>query len=150
MADIKSAEKRSKNMSAIRSKDTLPELFLRHLLFSHGYRYRLYTTSVPGHPDLWLKKYNTAIFVHGCFWHRHSGCRYAYMPKSKTEFWMNKFDKNVNRDDVVRNELAEKNIKCLIIWECTIKNAQKKTGHLERLLDEIDNFLNSKDLYQEL
>lgn len=150
MADIKTAEKRSKNMSAIRSKDTSPELFLRHLLFSHGYRYRLYTQSVPGHPDLWMKKYNTAIFVHGCFWHRHAGCKYAYMPKSRIDFWMNKFEKNIKRDDSVRKALEEKSIKCLTIWECTIKKAQKKNGHPELLLDEIKNFLNSNALYIEL
>lgn len=150
MADIKTAEERSINMAAIRSKDTSPELFLRHLLFSHGYRYRIHATSVPGHPDLWMKKYNTAIFVHGCFWHRHGNCKYAYMPKSRTDFWMDKFDRNISRDNVVRKELAEKSIKCLTIWECTIKKAQKKSSCLDILLDEIEMFLNSRDLYKEM
>ena len=91
MADIVSPERRSKNMSAIRSKDTKPEIYLRKLLFAEGYRYRIAEKSIPGHPDMFLRKYNTAIFVHGCFWHRHQGCKYAYMPKSRVEFWQKKF-----------------------------------------------------------
>lgn len=81
MADIVSPEKRSQNMSAIRSKNTKPEVYLRKLLFAQGYRYRIADKSVPGHPDIFLRKYNTAIFVNGCFWHRHPGCKYAYTPK---------------------------------------------------------------------
>ena len=77
MADIVSPEKRSQNMSAIRSKNTKPEVYLRKLLFAQGYRYRIADKSVPGHPDIFLRKYNTAIFVNGCFWHRHLGCKYA-------------------------------------------------------------------------
>ena len=76
MADIKSPAERSKNMSAIKRANTKPELFIRHLLFDAGYRYRLQANKIPGHPDLWMRKYNTAIFVHGCFWHRHKGCEY--------------------------------------------------------------------------
>ena len=92
MADIVSPEKRSQNMSAIRSKNTKPEVYLRKLLFAQGYRYRIADKSVPGHPDIFLRKYNTAIFVNGCFWHRHPGCKYAYTPKSRVEFWQKKFD----------------------------------------------------------
>ena len=87
MADIVSPEKRSQNMSAIRSKNTKPEVYLRKLLFAQGYRYRIADKSVPGHPDIFLRKYNTAIFVNGCFWHRHPDCKYAYTPKSRVEFW---------------------------------------------------------------
>lgn len=85
--DIKSQEERSKNMEAIRSKNTKPEVYFRKLLFAKGYRYSLNSKNVPGHPDIYLRKYNTAIFIHGCFWHRHEGCRYSYMPKSRVEFW---------------------------------------------------------------
>ena len=85
--DIKSPEERSKNMAAIHSKNTKPEVYFRKLLFAQGYRYSLNSKNIPGHPDIYLKKYNTAIFVHGCFWHRHEGCKYAYMPKSRAEFW---------------------------------------------------------------
>ena len=117
MADIVSPEKRSQNMSAIRSKNTKPEVYLRKLLFAQGYRYRIADKSVPGHPDIFLRKYNTAIFVNGCFWHRHPGCKYAYTPKSRVEFWQKKFDDNVRRDSAVKAELLEHGIKCLIVWE---------------------------------
>lgn len=150
MADIKSPEERSKNMSAIKRADTKPELFVRKLLFHAGYRYRLQTTKVTGHPDLWLKKYNTAIFVHGCFWHRHPGCSYSYMPKSRKNFWTNKFEKNSQRDQKVREQLMDQNIKCLVIWECTIKKCKMKSGDTDSLLFKIVTFLNSVDMYAEL
>ncbi len=150
MADIKSPEKRSENMSAIRRSDTKPELFVRRLLFHAGYRYRLQTNKISGHPDIWLKKYNTAIFVHGCFWHRHKGCMLAYTPKSRADFWNNKFEKNVHRDRIVQEQLKAQNIKCLIIWECTLRTAQKKNGDPLRVLEKIENFLLSEELYQEI
>lgn len=125
MADIVSKEQRSKNMSAIRSRDTKPEVYLRKLLFAEGCRYRIAEKSVPGHPDIFLRKYNTAIFVHGCFWHRHQGCKYAYTPKSRIDFSQKKFADNVKRDAAVKDELRKQNIKCLIVWECTIKRMMK-------------------------
>ena len=114
-------------MAAIRSKDTKPEIYFRKLLFAQGYRYSLNSKKIPGHPDIYLRKYNTVIFIHGCFWHRHSGCKYAYMPKSRVEFWQKKFEANVKRDYIVRMELQDKGIKCLIVWECTVKRMKKKT-----------------------
>ena len=103
--DIKSAEDRSRNMAAIRSKDTKPEIFFRKLLFAKGFRYRKNVNYIPGHPDLYLAKYHTAIFVHGCFWHRHKGCKYAYMPKSNHNYWVAKFDSKIKRDIRIKNEL---------------------------------------------
>lgn len=85
--DIKTPEERSKNMAAIHSRNTKPEIWFRKQLFARGYRYRLNTNRIQGHPDIYLRKYNTAIFIHGCFWQRHQGCKYAYMPKSRVEFW---------------------------------------------------------------
>lgn len=82
MADIKSPKERSRNMSRIKGKDTMPEVYIRKKLYERGFRYRKNTNIVPGHPDIWMRKYNAAIFVHGCYWHRHRGCRYAYMPKN--------------------------------------------------------------------
>lgn len=108
-------------------KNTKPEVYLRKLLFAQGYRYRIADKSVPGHPDIFLRKYNTAIFVNGCFWHRHPGCKYAYTPKSRVEFWQKKFDDNVRRDSAVKAELLEHGIKCLIVWECTIKRMVKSS-----------------------
>lgn len=150
MSDIKTSFERSRNMSAIKSRDTKPEVFLRHLLFAQGYRYRICSAALPGHPDLWMKKYNTAIFINGCFWHRHAGCKYSYTPNSRTEFWNAKFVQNTNRDAAVRDELEHRQIKCLIIWECTIKNAQKKAGDPTGLVQSIVEFLNSDKMYQEL
>lgn len=150
MADIVSPERRSKNMSAIRSKDTKPEIYLRKLLFAEGYRYRIAEKSIPGHPDMFLRKYNTAIFVHGCFWHRHQGCKYAYTPKSREEFWRKKFDDNVRRDAVVRTALQENNIKCLVVWECTIKQMMKDPAKEQLIIKECENFLVSDCLIKEL
>ena len=150
MADIKTAEERSKNMAAIKSKNTSPELFIRKELFRRGYRYRLYEKSVPGHPDLFLRKYNTAIFVHGCFWHRHPGCKYAYMPKSNLDFWNRKFDANIRRDKVVKDALAEDGIRCLVIWECKIKDSEKHEEKAQQLFDSIEQFLDGDLDYLEI
>ena len=128
MPDIKSSEERSLNMAAIKSKNTKPEIAFRKMLFNSGYRYRICPRSIPGHPDIWMKKYNTAVFVHGCFWHRHASCKYAYTPKSNIEFWNKKFARNVARDMIVRKELDQKGIRCLIVWECSIREAMKKSG----------------------
>ena len=149
MADIKSPEERSLNMSKIRSKDTKPEVWLRKKLFKHGYRYRKNVNNVPGHPDIWLAKYDTAVFVHGCFWHRHEGCKYAYMPKSRIEFWSEKFRKNIERDIVVRNELADVGVRMLIVWECTVKRMMKDEETAAEVLEEIEAYLRSDEGYSE-
>lgn len=143
MTDIKSALQRSENMSAIKRADTKPELFIRKLLFSAGYRYRVQRKDIPGHPDIWMKKYNVAIFVNGCFWHRHQGCRLAYMPKSHMDFWSTKFHKNIQRDKLVREQLKQRNIRCLTIWECSIRKAQKKSGDPLQLINAIEDFIKS-------
>lgn len=150
MADIVSPEQRSKNMSAIRSKNTKPEVYLRKLLFAQGFRYRIAAKNIPGHPDIFLRKYNTAIFVNGCFWHRHSGCKYAYMPKSRVDFWQKKFDDNVRRDAAVKAELLERGIKCLIVWECTIKRMMKDSQYAGKIINECGNFFLSKILFHEI
>lgn len=148
--DIVTPEQRSRNMAAIRSRNTKPEIWFRKQLFSQGYRYSLNTNKVPGHPDIYLRKYNTAVFVHGCFWHRHTGCKYAYMPKSRVEFWQKKFDANIKRDLEVREKLYKRGIKCLVIWECTIKKMAKNRLTQEEYLFEIQKFLNNKEFFMEL
>ena len=150
MADIVSPEKRSQNMSAIRSKNTKPEMYLRKLLFAQGYRYRIADKSVPGHPDIFLRKYNTAIFVNGCFWHRHPGCKFAYTPKSRVEFWQKKFDDNVRRDSVVKAELLEHGIKLLTVWECAIRRMQRDKIEEERALAKIIFFIKSNEKNAEI
>lgn len=150
MTDIKSPEARSRNMAAIHGKDTKPEIYLRKLLFAHGYRYRKNYSKIPGHPDMYLPKYHTAIFVNGCFWHRHKGCKYAYMPKSNVEFWERKFQQNKERDSRVQKNLAERKIKCLIVWECTIKLAMKSDSKSECLYYEVKAFLSSEKQFGEI
>ena len=150
MADIVSPQKRSQNMSAIRSKNTKPEVYLRKLLFAQGYRYRIADKSVPGHPDIFLRKYNTAIFVNGCFWHRHQDCKYSYMPKSRVEFWQKKFDDNVRRDAAVKEALRERGIKCLVVWECTIKRMTRDEQYRAFVLDECRRFFVLPNVLQEL
>lgn len=150
MADIVSPEKRSQNMSAIRSKNTKPEVYLRKLLFAQGYRYRIADKSVPGHPDIFLRKYNTAIFVNGCFWHRHPSCKFAYTPKSRVEFWQKKFDDNVRRDSVVKAELLEHGIKLLTVWECAIRRMQRDKIEEERALAKIIFFIKSNEKNTEI
>ena len=94
MTDVHTKEQRHKNMAAIRAKNTKPEIIVRKFLWSHGYRYRLNHSKLPGKPDIVLRKYRTCIFVNGCFWHKHEGCKYFVIPKTRTEFWMNKINRN--------------------------------------------------------
>ncbi len=143
MTDIKSPEERSQNMAQIRSKDTKPEIWFRKRLFNKGFRYRKNTNALPGHPDLWLSRYNTAIFIHGCFWHRHSGCRFAYTPKTRAEFWISKFQKNTARDSYVLQQLAQQNVRVIIVWECTIKKMMKNSSYEAEVLSSVINFLHS-------
>lgn len=141
MADTINPDRRSRNMSAIKIKDTKPEVYLRKLLYHQGFRYRKNYSAVFGHPDIYLPKYKVAIFVHGCYWHRHSGCQYAYMPKSRVEFWQKKFDDNIRRDKLVRETLENQGIRCIVVWKCTIKKMQKnkeiETGTLQDLIHSI-------------
>lgn len=148
--DIKSPEERSKNMAAIHSKNTKPEVYFRKLLFAQGYRYSLNSKNVPGHPDIYLKKYNTAIYVHGCFWHRHEGCKYAYMPKSRVGFWEKKFEANKKRDCIVQAELQEKGFRYIIIWECTIRQMKKDDEFRENIMIDVKDFLKSKKKVTEI
>ena len=118
--------------------------------FAQGYRYRIADKSVPGHPDIFLRKYNTAIFVNGCFWHRHPDCKYAYTPKSRVEFWQKKFDDNVQRDAVVKAELLERGIKLLTVWECAIRRMQRDKIEEERALAKIIFFIKSNEKNTEI
>ena len=121
MTDRISKAHRSWNMSRIRGKDTTPEILLRKLLHRAGYRFRLHSPDLPGRPDIVLKKYKTVIFVHGCFWHRHEGCSGATVPKTHTEFWLDKFRGTVERDRRKQKELEEAGWRVVIVWECQLK-----------------------------
>ena len=141
---------RSRNMSAIRGRNTKPELLMRQWIFAKGYRYRINVKYIPGHPDIFLRKYNTAIFVNGCFWHRHNKCKYAYIPKSNIEFWSKKFENNIKRDDEVRIILADEGIKQLTIWECTVKKMAKDIDYKNKVLNMIENFFACEDQILEI
>ncbi len=115
------SEKRSRNMAAIKSKNTKPELVVRRSLHAMGYRFRLHKRDLPGKPDIVLPKYKIALFVHGCFWHRHEGCKYSTIPKTRTEFWIEKFRDNVERDKLNQAKLISMGWTPLIVWECETK-----------------------------
>lgn len=136
MADRLSSQRRSWNMSRIKSRDTTPELAVRKVLYGMGYRYRLHSAAVPGKPDIVLKRFRAAIFVHGCFWHRHPGCKFVYSPKSRVEFWTKKFDANVRRDETVRKQLSDLGWKSLTIWECETKSSETIEHLLRGFLGE--------------
>ncbi len=123
MADVHSKETRSYNMSRIHSKDTKPEMLVRKFLHSQGFRYRLHVKEMPGKPDIVLPKYKTVIFIHGCFWHGHSGCKYYVVPKTRTEWWLNKINGNIANDDKALIALKEKGWKIITLWECELKKA---------------------------
>lgn len=127
MADIKSKSSRSKNMSAIKSKNTKPELLVRKFLFSNGFRYRINVSKLAGKPDIVLKKYNTVIFINGCFWHYHKGCKYFVWPKQNSDFWRNKILKNEERDKRNYDTLIKDGWKVIIVWECDLKNNREET-----------------------
>ena len=110
------------SLASVKSKNTKPEMLVRSALFAMGKRFRLHVKSLPGSPDIVLPKYRLVIFVHGCFWHRHDGCKYAYTPKSNQSFWIKKFRQNIERDIKNLNELTSLSLKCCLIWECETKN----------------------------
>ena len=120
--DTISRERRSWNMSRIRSENTSPEKRVRSALHRLGFRFRLHERTLPGKPDIVLPKLKVSILVHGCFWHRHSGCRFAYVPKSRLTFWQAKFEGNVTRDQRVRRDLRKMGQRVLVIWECQTRN----------------------------
>lgn len=121
MADNRSKEVRSYNMAKVRSKDTKPELIVRKFLFSKGFRYRLHDKKLPGKPDIILTKYKTIIFIHGCFWHGHNYCQKATIPKTRTEWWTNKIEKNKINDKTAIAELSKLNWRVIILWTCELK-----------------------------
>lgn len=119
--DTLTKEKRSWNMSRIKSKDTAPEIRVRSALHRAGYRFRLHVKDLPGTPDIILPKYKTIIEVRGCYWHRHEGCKYAYMPKTKIEFWKKKFAENISRDQRTEKDLKAMGWRVIIVWECEVR-----------------------------
>lgn len=137
MADVMTPEQRSRCMAAIKGKNTKPELIVRKYLFSRGVRFRLYVKSLPGKPDIVLPKYKTVIFVNGCFWHGHEGCRYYRLPKTNVEFWQEKISRNIERDLRTEAELAALGLHVIRVWECEIKSIARREETLESLYGRI-------------
>ena len=130
-----SKEHRSWNMSRIKSGNTKPEIVVRSLLHNMGYRFRLHRKDLPGKPDIALPMYNSVIFVHGCFWHRHKGCKNASNPKTKKTFWREKFKANVERDRKVQKELKSMGWSIQIIWECELSDPEEVKKSLKSQLN---------------
>lgn len=126
MSDVHSKGTRSYNMSMIKGKDTKPEMIVRRYLFSKGFRYRVNVKELPGKPDIVLRKYRTVIFINGCFWHGHEGCKYFVIPKTRTEWWKAKIDKNIVRDEEVRDKLRSMGWRTMVVWECQLKPKQRE------------------------
>ncbi len=132
--DIVSKEVRSRMMASIRGSNTVPEMKVRKLLHRHGFRYRLHPKELPGRPDVVLPRYRVCIFIHGCFWHRHPGCRYATNPRSREDFWHSKFEQNVKRDTKNRTDLLKQGWRVFELWECGIR---KPEAEMEWLLEAV-------------
>ncbi len=129
---------RSALMAKIRSKDTKAEIAVRSCLHRLGYRFRLHDRRLPGSPDIVLPRLRTVIFVHGCFWHRHNNCKFAYTPKTRPEFWTEKFEKNKARDKLVRDSLRKLGWRVEIIWECETESQERLVRKLERIMYRVD------------
>ena len=134
MTDIVDSKRRSEIMSRIKGRDTVPEIAVRRIAHRLGFRFRLYRKDLPGRPDLVFPRYRAVIFVHGCFWHRHPGCRFAYSPKTRVQFWDEKFRKNVDRDRRNVQALHKLGWRVLVIWECETRSDAGIRQHLRRFL----------------
>lgn len=139
--DIKTPEERSYNMSMIRCTNTKPEMYIRSLLHRAGLRYRANYSTIIGKPDLFFTKRRVAVFIHGCYWHRHKDCRYASLPKTNAEFWLKKLEGNRIHDEKVASELILQGIRVLIIWECTIRKMKKDSEQERKVVDSIRDFV---------
>ncbi|MBM3298334.1 MAG: DNA mismatch endonuclease Vsr [Deltaproteobacteria bacterium] len=141
--DVTVSAARSRNMAAIRCKDTSPELRVRRLLHHLGYRFRLHRRDLPGSPDIVLPKHRTVVFVHGCFWHRHPGCRYTSTPKTRADFWANKFEQNIQRDHCQQQQLREMGWSVMVIWECELRDLQSLKARLVQIRETASDFSGS-------
>ncbi len=146
MTDIVDQATRSRMMSSIKGKNTKPEMMVRRWLHSLGYRFRLHRKDLPGKPDIVLPKYNLVIFVHGCFWHQHQGCHYAYTPASNSEKWKAKLEGNQQRDQVQQQLLLEMGWRVLTIWECGLKHSPATMAEINTLISGHENFSEWPDI----
>ena len=148
MADVMTPEQRSRCMAAIKGKDTKPEMIVRKYLFSRGLRYRVNNRKLPGSPDIVLKKYKTVVFIDGCFWHGHEGCKYYRLPKTNVDFWRHKIAMNIARDYANSVDLRLSGWKVIRVWECDIKTKVKREATLESLYQEIVGTEHKSNTYE--
>jgi DNA mismatch endonuclease (patch repair protein) len=134
LADRFSKKKRSQIMSAVKNKNTTPEIRVRKALFAKGFRYKINDKSLPGSPDIVLMKYHTAIFVHGCFWHGHRNCKKATRPTSNVDFWNKKIERNIKRDIKAKRELRKAGWQVIIVWQCKVSNIKSLHETVKRLI----------------
>ena len=153
MPDVFSPTHRSRIMAAIHSRDTAPEVFFRRRLFARGYRYSVCPKKMPGKPDLWLRKWKVAIFIQGCFWHRHEGCKAATTPSSRQEYWLPKFRRNVERDAETKAKLKAMGIRVLVVWECSVRRMMRKKLGAEaeaEIMGKVETFIRGTEEYLEI
>ncbi len=143
MTDIKTREERSRNMAAIKGKDTKPEMIVRKYLFSRGLRYRVNNRKLPGSPDIVLRKYKTVVFVDGCFWHGHKSCKYFRLPKSNVDFWRHKIAMNIARDYANNVDLKLAGWRVIRVWECKIRTKARREETLQQLYASITQSSNT-------
>lgn len=136
MSDVHDSQTRSYNMRRIRAKDTQPELIVRQFLFCNGFRYRLHDKRLPGKPDLVLAKYHTVIFVNGCFWHGHEGCKYFKVPQTRRQWWLEKINHTREQDENHRQVLEKMGWQVLVVWECELKKT-RRAATLTHLMDQL-------------
>ena len=140
----KSPMSRSENMARVKNKHTKPEIYLRKLLWHKGFRYRTNYKKLPGSPDIYIAKCNTAIFVNGCFWHMHENCKYSTVPKTNQDFWKNKLERNVERDKDNYAQLKSMGIKVIVVWGCEIKQMMKNSIVEQEVLNDLINKIRSE------
>lgn len=136
--DIYDSAKRSRIMAAVKGKDTKPELLVRKYLWSHGVRYRVHSRYLPGKPDIAVLSRKTAIFVNGCLWHGHEGCSRSKLPKSRTDYWKTKVDRNKSRDHLIGQELEKAGWRTLVVWECQLRTQKAALNTLPTILDSLN------------
>lgn len=146
MADIVTSEVRSRMMSGIRGKNTRPEIIVRKNLFAAGFRFRLHRRDLPGAPDIVMSGRRIAVFVHGCFWHRHKGCRFAKLPATRLEYWKDKLEGNVERDSRAIDALLDLGWRVLVVWECAVREESSSSV----LQNDLARWINGKAVRGEI
>ena len=149
MTDTMTPEQRHRCMAAIKGKDTKPEMIVRRYLHALGFRYGLHNRKLPGSPDLIFRSFKTVVFIHGCFWHGHDGCKYYRLPKSNVEFWQQKIERNRQRDEETTAKLIEKGWNVITVWECDLRDKSRRETTLSSLSNKLNDLRRKSSGYEE-